>query len=257
MTDNKSIRKTVMKSLIHPYIEELSVLPHNLADAEKNDIPNEPEIVIEPEEESVEDNETESTEEIEVMEETEEIEEISEDSEAVEENSESNDTTEDIETDNDKASATEPIKETEDEVSSPDDSIAMTDFIFDAGNEDSEENFMEVDPAEINSGFGLYLEPERVKFSKKSHYALDYTPSEQDNAFISGEDNDEANFSSKKDKNMLNIPILIISIILLVALAVLAYILLYLPTATNHTFSEFVRHIFSVAVKTNTFNGGF
>ncbi|MBR4072816.1 MAG: hypothetical protein IKK24_02630, partial [Clostridia bacterium] len=273
LTDNKSIRKTVLKSLIHPYIEELSLLSHkpNLSEDKTTETEEINVVNVPPAAEPSVVTDLDITAEEATEEETPETEELPE---TVDENSDSvtdeetatvteeNDTTEEndgaseeiagdeaSETDSDN-SASEAESVSEEQESAPE--IYVPEVIMDAGDDDGDNtNFMEVDPAEINNGYGLYLEPERVKFSKKSHYAIDYTPSEMDNAFISSEDDEY--FDKKSNNNSLNIPILILVIVLLISLAALAYILLFIPMQSNYTFSEYIRHIFSVAVNINTF----
>ena len=249
LTENKSIRKTVMKSLIHPYIEELCLIMHksteeNTAEevsAETEETLPIVEEIIDTENTDALDTDIEASqtdipsEEISETEEETETEEASETvEETVTEGEESTDGT--IETEEAETEAeTEPTEETE-----------LPEVIISTPEEyeEAEEDF--VDPVDINSGFGLYLEPERVKYKKESHYSLDYTPSEQDNAFISESDDD---FLYEEERKFLSLPILIVVIILLLALAVLAYMLVLVPLRSDYVFSEFIRHIFSVSVK--------
>ncbi len=283
LTENKSLRKTVMKPLIHPYIEELSLMLHQ---SPKDDNANENELTEEQAEEGTalaeEITAEESTEEvptaaeeitseeteapeassndIEVFEEepeavqteaVEEIEETAEETEAVAtEKEEINETTaEEVNTEEPSNNETK-TENSEAEESTEEDTSDITEIIMETKEEIKKEKtnpFEEI--SDINNGFGLYLEPERVKFSKKSHYALDYTPSKLDETFISRGEDEEDDYKSSK----LSLPILIIIVILLIALAVLAYALIFLPMRSGYTFSEYVRHIFSVSVNNTHF----
>lgn len=281
LTDNKSLRKTVMKPLIHPYIEELSLILHQ---SPKDDNANENELTEEQAaeetalaeeitaEEATEENLT-SAEEI-TLEETEEPEassndiEVSEEepeavqTEAVEEIEETAEKTESVATENEEINETTAEEEniekpSKDEAENSEaaenkeeDTSDITEIIMETKEEIKKEKsnpFEEI--SDINNGFGLYLEPERVKFSKKSHYALDYTPSKLDETFISRDE--DAEFEYKDNK--FSLPILIIIVVLLIALAILAYALIFLPMRSGYTFSEYVRHIFSVSVNNTHF----
>lgn len=276
LTDNKAIRKTVMKQLIHPYIEELSIIKNTQTsdnDAENNesdeltttpesaeqtpaladtqviddnlteDESNADEIADEtaweePAEEFLDsDSNTELAESDETIvsdiqpEESEKIEEETGEESAVLEN--------DIQTDDEQTVASENQKDDTVE------KFVLPEVIVDEGVETTPDTF--IDASEINSGFELYLEPERVKYSKKSHYALNYVPSESDKEFIS-ESSDNNFFEKETDKKVLNLPILIVAIILLVALAALAYLLIFVPMNSNFAFSEYIKNIFSVSV---------
>ncbi|MBE6732566.1 MAG: hypothetical protein E7561_01025 [Ruminococcaceae bacterium] len=263
LTDNKSIRKTVMKQLIHPYIEELSIARNtndtkaeetNASDLEEAEIVTEPETILENDslEETVDaENLPQNDETLLDSEQTEIVDEVTSDESA------DNDTTDEvIEASDDELIENQPDEQTEEPESNEDEEtdtsntedtsadITLPEVIMDEEIVDEPEIFM--DPAEINSGFELYLEPERVKYSKKSHYELNYVPSERDNDFIS-ESSDIEYFEEPKNKFM-SLPILIISIVLLVALAALVYLLVLVPMSSDYTFSEYVRDIFSVSI---------
>lgn len=278
LTDNKGLRKTVLKQLIHPYIEELSII-RNTKETEVIPQPDSNEIL-----ESIADETAVQEEIAEVTEgeisaemletlQTPEIfeDEQNENAEEIETVDEAQ-TPEDADTDsevaaNDMASETEPTSEnTETEENQVSDSqndaeennqdfnltegldkiedFVMPEVIVDEAPEVTEPTF--IDPSEINSGFELYLEPERVKYSKKSHYALNYIPSERDKEFIS--ESSDAEFFEEEEKQMLNLPIMIVIIVLLVALAALAYLLIFIPMRSDYVFSEYIKNIFSVAV---------
>ena len=274
LTENKSIRKTVMKELIHPYIEELSIIQpaenpqENLqeeTEAETDEVLENEESAEEVSEEVLEESEEtptsddETQEDIidgetvgeETLEETAEIAEEAEDaplSEDFENGASSNeavDTPAHEEEKNENSAASDTNQEVvNDENTAENPTLPLMDVVLDEEEETEPEIFM--DAVEINSGFELYLEPERVKFSKKSHYELNYVPSEKDGEFISESSDDE--FFEESRGKVMSLPILIISIILLVALAALVYLLVFVPMASDYTFSEYIRNIFSVSV---------
>ena len=288
LTDNKGLRKTVLKQLIHPYIEELSIIrntkePSILPQADNSELPTEAmdvetpaleisedeatvsEVELSPEmlealqsDEVTEDtfenenseysetntddpSETSSTDEesLKDIENTEETAEKNADEDSKELNNSQNDTSLEIEQDSENTSK---------EVANSVDEITIPEFILDETDETAEPSY--IDPSEINSGFELYLEPERVKYSKKSHYALNYIPSDRDNEFISQSSDSE--FFDEAEKGMLNLPIMIVVIILLAALAALAYFLVFIPMRSDYVFSEYIKNIFSVTVNFKT-----
>lgn len=266
LTDNKSIRKTVMKELIHPYIEELCVAsktsetPLEEALGTEEELDAETDAVLESEELSDGENTEEVSEEAEEITEladeiqeelADESESIDETSDTIEENEDSddssNETEENQEVKQTESNETDTIEDTEDgtEITAKPDFV-LPEVVMDEVEEPESEPEQFMDAAQINSGFELYLEPERVKYSKKSHYELNYVPSEKDNEFIS-ESSDDIFLENRKHK-VVSLPILIISIILLVALALLVYLLVFIPMSSNYTFSEYIRNIFSVSV---------
>ena len=264
LTDNKSIRKTVMKELIHPYIEELcitsipkeSILEEVTDSEEVAETETDTEALLEEETteeiseeteenaesvEETEENVGEPTNDAETLEETEATEE-NQDSENSETSSNDAQSLDDNQTETDNGETTEDVES--DTKSTPDANVILPEVIMDEEEPTEPEMFM--DAAQINSGFELYLEPERVKFSKKSHYELNYVPSERDNEFISESSDNE--FLAYEKNKIISLPILIISIILLIAVALLVYLLVFIPMNSNYTFSEYIRNIFSVSV---------
>lgn len=331
LTENRGIRKTVMKSLIHPYIEELSILMHK--NSIEASLPTEEPVEIAPEvtaeiippvvpvepvivspsaeilegAEALEEAETEPSEEIledageeteeetapeeteanteeeeakaptteteEVLEEeteevaeedieqnTEEEAEVLEETESDEENpSLPEDTEEKEEKEEEAKEANENISESAENTESdestevPNANVGFDNFVVEEDlpeEEDLEPTFL--DTTEVNNGFGLYLEPERVKFSKKSHYAVDYTPSKLDESFISKPEDLYEEYEFHQEKR-LRLPILIVIVVLLIALAVLTYALVFVPMRAGYTLSEFINQIFTVSVNTIRF----
>lgn len=283
LTDNKGLRKTVLKQLIHPYIEELSIIrntkePSVLPQTDSNELAPEP-----------------ACDELPLQENSEEAAALTEGEvspemlEALQNNGDTENDASEAETTTDMPNNTpdscaeavnkpDALEEAADEITDKDvkelnniqentsleikqddenssnkDQTKTNDFtlpevIIDEAPETAESAF--IDPAEINSGFELYLEPERVKYSKKSHYALNYIPSEQDKEFIS--ESSDLEFFEEEHKSTFNLPILIVVIILLIALAALAYLLVFIPMRSDYVFSEYIKNIFSVSVSFKT-----
>lgn len=234
LTDNKSIRKTIMKSLIHPYIEELSIIKNtDKSDEEKT-------------EETPVNEEAETPVEI--------TEEVSADLTTADEESEENT----LETDIEQESSFTPDTEISNEPFAENEISENTDEAEESNIEETEDESKEseenndddsfkipafVAPNEINDGFDLYLVSE--KQAKKEKY------SENDSMFF-GNDSNKRPYSydepASKKGNKLNISILVITIVLLCALAVLAYLLIFVPMKSDYVFSEYIKNIFSVAV---------
>lgn len=256
LTDNKSIRKTVMKSLIHPYIEELSIIKSAEGNTQTQEVligeesmPEQAEADLE--QEPLDDN----AQAYEALDGKEEMENADIDVPVLCEGDEEQETLQS--TDAEDIDGAEECDTPDDQSGVGEDDLASeTDSAEDAAEINMPEIVVDetpaqtpefIDPVEINSGFELYLEPERVKYSKKSHYELNYVPSAQDNEFISQSSDNE--FFEPAPKSPLSLPILVIAIVLLVALAALAYLLIFIPLKSDYAFSEYIQNIFSVAVR--------
>ena len=230
LTDNKGIRKTVMKQLIHPYIEELSILKNT----EKSETPTE-EVTDENENLIVEENDAEN-ETIEensdndtLDENTDEIiEENPEDLLILEDSSEEN-ASENVSQNGDAEVNISEDSDTSDESKETDEPIAIPAYIV---------------PDNTVDGFDFYFEEHPDRSIIKKHANAAYASYEEDNVFITNDFEPEF----FQNKSALNISILIIAIVLLCALAALAYLLVFIPMSSNYVFSEYIKNIFSVSV---------
>ena len=92
-----------------------------------------------------------------------------------------------------------------------------------------------------NQDFGLYIEPGKVKYSKKSYYEDDYSPSRSDLDFYSGLDGVEPEV---KKSSLLNIIILVLAIFLLLVLAVVCFCIFYIPAKEGVSAVEYLRDTF-------------
>lgn len=219
LTESKSVRKAIMQSLIHPYIEDISItpeisdVPHGSHDA---DAPVEDEQMAE----DTELQEENQAEDIEISSVSEELKQTS--SEATSEMSENTDKL-------DKEDAKE---------------MAEDDIKFETPKK--EENVLTLDN---NSPVDLYINPERADKRKVFDYARNYKPSESDSMFlsenldaISFEDEDRPNINPFPYNKVLAILVAVL-IVVAVALCVLVFIVPYLK---GMTVTDYAKQIFSV-----------
>ena len=144
LSESKSVRKTIMKNLIHPYIEDISALQ-----------PKKPQ--TQDKENAVVEQSSEEIPETEVLEEPND--EIAE----TEENKE----------------ITEEKEETEQENKTSFSSEHNIEFVMFDGTDDTQN----IPDDTVVENPGLVIEPSNVKYSKKSYYELDYSNSEMDEDF--------------------------------------------------------------------------
>ncbi len=145
LSESKSVRKTIMKNLIHPYIEDISTLqPKNPQTQDK--------------ENAVVEQSSEEIPETEVLEEP-----NGEITETEEENKE----------------ITEEKEETEQENKTSFSSEHNIEFVMFDGTDDTQN----IPDDTVVENPGLVIEPSNVKYSKKSYYELDYGNNEMDEDF--------------------------------------------------------------------------
>ncbi len=208
LSDSKSVRKTIMQTLIHPYIEELCAMELQ----EKAAMTVSPLL-------------TEEAEEIE-EEETAEVE-----SDIVTETEETEETYEaDIE--EEFAPITEEDEEPAEEYDESD--IEISDgMIFEADETENEESYEEEDA-------NFFIESNKMRASEAKRYNAAYADYDyNDDGLIA----DEFKKSGGFKHSSLNIPILIISIILLLAIAVLCYCFFYVPSKDGVAASAYIKEI--------------
>ena len=250
LSDNKAVRKTVMKTLIHPYIEELYTLDLKtksaavsaVVPAEATAVPAEAAVEAENNSSAVPE-ETESNEPSEQEEETaSDREEISSDSKTTEETAAQED-------------KDEPTEETDENVEQKSE---------DSGNKDdspSEQplssftsksngvavsggmSFKEDGDSEAYEMPDVFIEPEKPRKIRKEYYRKPYI-SEADDSLVFHSDED----SPKKNGFISsgNLTILILSILLLIVLAVLCYCIFYVPARDGVTATAYLQEIFSI-----------
>lgn len=87
----------------------------------------------------------------------------------------------------------------------------------------------------------LYIEPQRVKYSKKNYYDTAYGDSTEASQFCIPDE-----FPAPARRS-LRIPVLILSVVLLLALIVLAYVLIFVPMREGYSIGEYFRQLFEPA----------
>lgn len=202
LSESKSVRKTIMKNLIHQYVTDISMLqetaPAVLEEAEESDLGQDDEIIIEEDEVLIETSEEQNTEEL-------------------------------------------KIEKTEDETpAKPENDVEIT------ANEEMEEQPKEQPQKSMLKNpeeTGLFIEPEKVKYSKKNYYDNEYYHTDADEDFYLDSDEDFT-----KNRNF-KIPIIIICVLLGLVVLALAYYLLFIPIVSGRDISEYVQKIFEA--KTN------
>ncbi len=224
LTDSKSIKKQLLRDLIHPYISELSMLPETPAAVE-----------VAPEE-TVEETVAEEIEEETVAEETaEEItEETAEAEEAVAEVADQEATTE-ATVENEEEITEEIAQEVSEETARE-----INEFITEESEEDSEEAEIPI----FNIGMeDMHIEANAPKRDAKSYYEY-FVPNSEDDIFISEEEEFD---NQKPTSSKLNAPIIIIAVLLVLMLTVVAYFLFFIPLSSGQNVSEYINELFSVS----------
>ena len=244
LSDDRELRKAVMKTLIHPYIEELCAL--DIKAKAKNTDTEVPTVIAPPE--PITDDETEEIVEAAdaVFEETSEETEEREDNntaETAEETGEAVEPETKKETElEESVSATEAETETEEPADKP-----LSDF---SSNEDDVTleggMIFETDDSDISEpskaeGPGLFIEPQKPKKIRIGHQGDNYALGKDgDSAYRTPDD------SAEEHKSLIlgNLPILIISVLLLIVLAVLCYCIFYVPAQDGVTASAYLHETF-------------
>ena len=221
LTDSKSIKKQLLRDLIHPYISELSMLPETPATEE-----------VAPEE-TVEETVSEEIEEETVSEEIAEelIEETEEADTDVDDQEETTEVTEEVSEEVTQEIAQEVSEETAKEIN---------EFTTEESEEDSEEDEIPI----FNIGMeDMHIEANAPKRDAKSYYEY-FVPNSEDDIFISEEEEFD---NQKPTSSKLNAPIIIIAVLLVLMLTVVAYFLFFIPLSSGQNVSEYINELFSVS----------
>lgn len=228
LTESKSVKKALLRDLIHPYIQELSMLPENPAPAEviSEEISEETEEVAEDMAEEIPDEETE-----EIIEEASAEEEENVEEEITEEETE--EAAEETKEEEILEEAAEDKTETQPEV--------FDEFIIEEAK--TEEQGEEEIPI-FNIGMeNMHLEAKAPKRDSKSYYEY-FVPNSDEDIYISEDDEFD---NQKPTGSKLNAPIIIIAVLLLLMLTVIAYFLFFIPVASGQNVSEYIADLFSVS----------
>lgn len=228
LSSDRAIRKEIMHTLIHPYIEELCALEFK-AKAEKTEV--EAEKVVAPLKTVVE-NELDDNRDIETENTTEEADESYIETDSAEEKEEMDEPEEKTEPDrlDDKPLSSFSSK--------PDDGVELEGgMIFESDDYRSEAaTFREDEDSE------LFVEPGITKKNHKRNYSNSYFSQEDAASPYHTPDDFE-----EKPKNRFsgNLPILIISVLLLIIAAVLCYCVFYVPAKDGVTATAYLSETFS------------
>lgn len=207
LSDSKNIRKSIMQTLIHPYIEELCAdeLKEKAAvtvqvATEKDEIAEE----VAQEEEA----ETEVQEETQTVEETENIE------------------------------VPEEIEEEETLEETPEDDVVLSGgMIF-----ETEDGVMDADVYEEEES-DLFVEPMPIDRKEARFINETYAEFEEENPI--NMDDDDSMMENYRKSFALDLPILIISVLLLVLIAFLCYCIFYVPAKYGVAPTDYIRDIFT------------
>ena len=279
LTESRSIRKSLMNDLIHPYIEELSravaerlrpsqtaehiappaaaVIPEPIAPDIKPDLktekilPDETSVSDEPPEEISEETVTEPDDSYisEVVEETDtETDSFPENSASGEQEiPENEEDTEKEDEQPEKIPESEEIQETEDT-----DGAGQIDINTFSGNIDKQENEDASDTAERQDDSAeedvipdgqyepeLYIEPERVKFSRKNYYENSYGDMDENAGYVTGDGEEHL-----PHRGSMRIAVTVVLLILLIAVIVLLYLLVFEPLRAGISPAEYINSLF-------------
>lgn len=250
LSESKAIRKNIMTSLIHPYIEELSVTPVKTgASSSPEETAEEPTVTENTDGETVNDN-TADVMSPDITAPAANVEDAVPDIVAPEQAEESADEQADAQTETESAEPETVAEETaaepeiplaeiaDSEESAPEDQaelLSAEDMLLLEEDEPEEEEHI---PEDINDG--LYIEAQQVKFTKKNYYDVDYEAGADSYQYYAEPEPIDCRF-------MFRLPILIITVVLLIALLILAYFLVFVPMRDGYTFSEYFKEIFAVA----------
>ena len=240
LSDDRELRKAVMKTLIHPYIEELCTLDIK---SKAKDTVQEVSAVIAPPE-PIPDNAPEETNAPAdaVADETQEETEGTEDCNATEVTEA--ETEEIVEPETETETEAEAETETEEPADKPLSAFSSNaDGVTLEGGMIFETDDRPVDePSHTEEESGLFIEPEKPPKNRMGYRSHDYALDENENSPYHTPDD----FTGER-KSLIsgNLPILVISVLLLIVLAVLCYCIFYVPAKDGVTASAYLHETFN------------
>lgn len=250
LSDNKTVRKSIMNTLIHPYIEELCAIDLKAkAQSTANAVPKEsvpasadiPSAAVDTEDNDIMSSSEETADADNLVEQTEESseEETASDSEQTDIFSESKPETPE---DNDENfdSITEPSEKPLDSyTSAQNDGVALSGgmiFETDDYRAAAEDYSTEDDDPDF------YVAPEKLKMHRVDYYNEQYSKNTDEGNYYHTDDD----MPQKPGAGFWgNLPMLIISIILLVIFAVLCYCIFYVPAKDGVSASAYLQETFN------------
>lgn len=263
LSEDRAVRKTVMNTLIHPYIEELCTLDlkakaaNAAAEAPAVTAPAEPPAAAVTEISDISSSSETDSHETELQtepaaEEDKTAAEPKEEAEPCKENTAAEDTAEqekaeelaeeslkeEIKEEETKGQADEPpAKPLSSFSSKPDDVSLSGGMIFETDGYRAA-----AEPLHGESDSELFIETERIKKRRIAFYNRAYVPEPDEDSQYHTSDDSEGKLKSGFSGNL---AILIISVLLLIVLAVLCYCIFYVPSKDGVTASAYLRETFN------------
>lgn len=270
LSENKSVRKTIMQKLIHPYIEEYTiqsaaenpsgsvsaaVIPGaatvtetiSAVEPEKEEAEKEPEKEPENEGEGCEEQSAErggenSEDTADIISEADSAENEEKAAEEIDAEIKEEEKEEEKPVDPTQQAVSEEDPEKSEEISED----ATLSFVFDSELPQEAEiplpPMVDIPDDEIP----MHLVPEKVKYSKTNYYDVEYTTSEEDEMFIS-------QTSAVKHSPAVDIPIKILSVLAVLLFVVLAYLLVVLPIMHGYSLPQYFGEIFAKTAQISHF----
>ncbi len=229
LSENKNVRKTIMSTLIHPYIEQIShisPIKEQTAEEVTEEMTETIEATIETESADSEDENLESTEIVVEESEAEITEEIT--------NEEDEDTAEQI---------SEEIEEDENS-STEEQSSSDFGFVFEEGeNNTQSEDSQNIDQTSSASEFYLDIDEENAVYSPDKYFSETVYNENTVKDFVLGGDSEE-NTTISKPRLSLNAVIVGLIIVLVLLIAVVCVCLFFQPFSHSNTYLELLQDIF-------------
>lgn len=235
LPDDRELRKTVMKTLIHPYIEELCTM--EIKAKAKNTEPEIATVIAPPEPQAYEMPEEKDKTDAD----------INEAESCIEENLQKEETADVEVTEKAQDDTAEPESETETEVT---ENKPLSDFsskpygvTLEGGMSFETDDYRATaESVEGGENSELLIEPESFKKNRLGRYNHSFESEQNDDSPDTTPDRSE-----EKHKSVFsgNIPILIISVLLLVVLAVLCYCIFYVPAKDGVSASAYISETFN------------
>lgn len=246
VTDDKAVRKTVMNTLIHPYIEELCATELKAKADAAVQAPIAPATPVTEEPAlSAEEPETEAeTETVDILSSSEGIETVENtNAETVAETETETEETAPPIAENEKAGDSIPISAYS---ASPDNSVELYGgMVFEEDVDVKREPYAVSD---ISEDDGMYIEPQRMKKGATNYYNHRYAAESFDETVYRA---DTGNNTKRASVFYGNIAILITAIVLLVILAVLCYCIFYIPSKDGVSAAAYLKETFGTLLGKN------
>lgn len=238
LTEDRQTRKSIMNTLIHPYIEELCAIELKT----KADSASKPAPVVEPftpvAEPTVIPESAVPADENDILSSSEE--EINAESVLSDKDDNTEETEEFFTGDGEEETASVPLNSFSQQTAVDGEVELSGGMIYEEDDKSYNENIKESDHLDKDSS-PLYVEPQKIKKGAADYYNSRYAlESDEDSAYKTDTDN----YGGRRPMFYGNLGILITAIILLVVLAVLAYCIFYVPSKDGVSASAYIKETF-------------